>query len=284
MNSNTTLSNEELLQRVYLWLKKKYGDKPVPRFEINTSTLSVLYQLSQLNESRDRDCEVLIEEYKQRTEGYKEEAQRLKTVVTKDIGLQLNENEQSILNSCVQSLASVALVLDLKDTQTSSYLMAVNDLKLKLDMLLVQRSVERKKGVEMVNRTQVVIQKLAELKHVMEQLEERSTIGRQTMNMRRADISYMKSKAAEYQQIVDANPPDALNQTENKQHFTHTELVHKAEELQGLQEMTSELQDKLSSFIDLPPDIALAKIKIEEAKNRLTDVQERLTQRLNGIL
>jgi len=279
----TPLSNEQLYQEVYSWLKKKYGDKPIPRFEVNNYTLSVLYQLSQLNTNRDRDGELLIAEYKQKTEEYKEEGQRLRNIVTKDVGLQWNENEQSTLNSCIQSLASVAAILNIKDTQTSSYLMAINDLKLKLESVLVQRGMERKKGAEIVNRTQNVIQKLAELKHVMEQLEQRSTIGRQTMNMRRADITYMKSKADEYQQTIDIHN-QSQPQQDDAHRYTHTELVQEAEKLHGLQEMTSQLQETLASFVDLPPDIALAKMKIEEAKMRLSDVQEKLTQRLNGML
>lgn len=70
--SKEKMMQEELFQYVYAWLKKKYKNNPIPRFEVTPTTLATLYNIAKINESRDRDCELMISEYEQRAAEYSE--------------------------------------------------------------------------------------------------------------------------------------------------------------------------------------------------------------------
>lgn len=56
--------------QVNSWLNSVFGDQPVPRFEVNTRTMDVLYQLAQSSEARCRDTTLLIEDLKQKASEY----------------------------------------------------------------------------------------------------------------------------------------------------------------------------------------------------------------------
>ncbi len=56
--------------QVSQWLRKVFGQQPVPEFEVNTRTVEVLYELAENSEMRCRETELLIQDHKQKTEEY----------------------------------------------------------------------------------------------------------------------------------------------------------------------------------------------------------------------
>lgn len=64
-----------LLWQVTLWLKKIYGNQPVPQYEVNARTIDILYELVECNEARDRDVSLLIEDMKQKATEYEAEGE-----------------------------------------------------------------------------------------------------------------------------------------------------------------------------------------------------------------
>ncbi|ETE61213.1 HAUS augmin-like complex subunit 1, partial [Ophiophagus hannah] len=81
-------------EKVTSWLKKVFGEQPIPLFEVNAQTVDILYELAECNESRDRDVNLL------------------------------SKDTMSYLNS----LVDIALVLETKDTSLASFIPAINDL------------------------------------------------------------------------------------------------------------------------------------------------------------
>uniref|UniRef100_A0A8C3PQ90 HAUS augmin-like complex subunit 1 n=1 Tax=Calidris pygmaea TaxID=425635 RepID=A0A8C3PQ90_9CHAR len=55
---------------VVTWLKKVYGNEPIPECEINESTVDFLYNLAECNEARESDAVLQIENMKQKAEEY----------------------------------------------------------------------------------------------------------------------------------------------------------------------------------------------------------------------
>lgn len=43
------------------------------------------------------------------------------------------------------------------------------------------------------------------------------------------------------------------------------------------------MQEVLASYMDLPPDISMAKLKIEEARAKLSILEDSLSAKLGGI-
>jgi len=282
--STAPATQDELFQYVYAWLKKKYKSRQIPHFEVTPRTLSVLYSLAQLNEGRDSDAEAIIQECEQRTKEFNAEASRLQNVL-QAAHLTVNHgNPQSLLNACVETLASIALTLGIKDTQTSSYYIAINNLKLEMDSVASRRASEQQLMSAVILKTQQALQRLSKLRSVMEQLEEKAAKGRHTNHVRQGEISYMTTKRAEYEQEVqDFNKQMEVEEVDLT-NYSHSVLVRSAEQLNQLQAMTDKVNEVLSSYMDLPPNVGLAKLKIDSAKEQLANLEEKLSAQLNGIL
>lgn len=64
-----------LLWQVTLWLRKLYGSRPVPRYEVNERTVDILHEVMECNEERDRDVLLLIEDMKDQATKYEAEGE-----------------------------------------------------------------------------------------------------------------------------------------------------------------------------------------------------------------
>lgn len=58
------------LFQVQIWLEKVFGDKSVPAYELNQYTLPVLYAVMKRNTEREKQTQLLVEEYRQKAEEY----------------------------------------------------------------------------------------------------------------------------------------------------------------------------------------------------------------------
>ncbi|XP_019508259.1 PREDICTED: HAUS augmin-like complex subunit 1 [Hipposideros armiger] len=58
---------------VAAWLKKIFGDHPIPKYEVNPRTTEILHHLSERNRVRDKDIHLVIEDLKQKASEYESE-------------------------------------------------------------------------------------------------------------------------------------------------------------------------------------------------------------------
>lgn len=264
---------------MYAWLKSKFGDKPIPRFEITARTLSTLYTLARLNASRDADVDFLIQDAAHYTEEYKQQGLQLQRVLD-DVGIDTAQIEpRSSIHACTSAMVSLASTLQLKDTQNSSFFVGINELRQESDRLEQQQIAERQVLKDLMAKTTQVVQRIAELKRVLEQLEEQSLVAQHTTSTRSAQISYLSDKAAEYQETLDNSRKISVDPE-----ITHEFLLAESSRLSELRTLTNHVNEVLASHKDLPPDISLAKLRIEEARAKLVVLEENLSSKLGGII
>lgn len=60
-------------EQVFNWLQQVYGEDPIPQFEINSFTLSVLEQLASRNLEQNKHAEIITKDYIQKTAEYSAE-------------------------------------------------------------------------------------------------------------------------------------------------------------------------------------------------------------------
>ncbi|KAM9262676.1 HAUS augmin-like complex subunit 1 isoform 2-T4 [Morus bassanus] len=116
---------EDEEQRVTLWLKKIYGNQPIPQYEVNARTVSILYELAEDSEATDRDISLLIEDMKEQEAEYKAQAEYLQSILTESLHLSpfsLSEEGVRYFNAVVNSAVTLgvkdtSLVWDLKKTE-----------------------------------------------------------------------------------------------------------------------------------------------------------------------
>lgn len=52
------------------WLSTVFGDQAIPRFEVNTRTVDILYQLAEISETRCNETSNLVDDFKQKASEY----------------------------------------------------------------------------------------------------------------------------------------------------------------------------------------------------------------------
>uniref|UniRef100_A0A2K6QD65 HAUS augmin like complex subunit 1 n=1 Tax=Rhinopithecus roxellana TaxID=61622 RepID=A0A2K6QD65_RHIRO len=86
--------------QVAAWLKKIFGDHPIPQYEVNPRTTEILHHLSERNRVRDRDVCLVVEDLKQKASEYEsEETGKIKATdytFEEKIGILFRLNAESI--------------------------------------------------------------------------------------------------------------------------------------------------------------------------------------------
>ncbi|XP_031953030.1 HAUS augmin-like complex subunit 1 isoform X2 [Corvus moneduloides] len=258
---------EEKLIRVTLWLKKLYGDKPVPRYEVNERTVDILHEVMECNEERDRDVSLLIEDMKDQAAKYEAEAKYWQDILEESLGLSVDSLSQEAttdLNDLVES----AMALEVEDTSLTSFYGAINYMTSELFKT-------KSKNEEMELKLNTLTKKLASTLTMEKQLEEdikKITESQEAENAKAASRSknliFLEKKSEDLKiRVKDAEKQ--LIATGLDQSLTHEALVKLSEELAAVQEKLKPLKKEVESYHDLPPSIALARVMVEEARNEL---------------
>ncbi|XP_030893317.1 HAUS augmin-like complex subunit 1 isoform X1 [Leptonychotes weddellii] len=139
-------AQEEKEAQVAAWLKKIFGDHPIPQYEVNARTTEILHHLSERNRVRDRDVYLVIEDLKQKASEYESEAMLWDIsckLIQSNSGTLKAKHLQSLLMESVNfspanlsstgsrylnALVDSAMALETKDTSLASFIPAVNDL------------------------------------------------------------------------------------------------------------------------------------------------------------
>ncbi|NWI83959.1 HAUS1 protein, partial [Dryoscopus gambensis] len=117
--------------QVTLWLKKIYGDMPVPKYEVNERTVDILHEVMEFNEENDRDVSLLIEDMKDQATKYEAEANYWQDILGESLGLSVGSLSQEgtmALNDLVES----AMALEVEDTSLTSFYSAINHMSSEL--------------------------------------------------------------------------------------------------------------------------------------------------------
>nr|XP_024653860.1 HAUS augmin-like complex subunit 1 [Macaca nemestrina] len=106
---------EERETQVAAWLKKIFGDHPIPQYEVNPRTTEILHHLSERNRVRDRDVYLVVEDLKQKASEYESEAKYLQDLLMESVNFSpanLSSTGSRYLNALVDS----SVALETKDT------------------------------------------------------------------------------------------------------------------------------------------------------------------------
>ncbi|CAH7087758.1 HAUS augmin-like complex subunit 1 [Phodopus roborovskii] len=270
---------EERELQVAAWLKKVFGDRPIPQYEANPRTTEILYHLSERNRVRDRDISLVIEDLKQKANEYESEAKHLQDFLMESVNFSpanLSNTGSRFLNALVDS----AIALETKDTSLASFIPAVNDLtsdlfrtkskneEIKLELEKLEKNLTATLVLEKCLREDL---KKAEL----HQSEERAKVDSRLQNM-----DFLKAKAAEFRFGIQA-AEEQLSARGMDASLSHRSLVALSEKLTELKQQTIPLKKKLESYLDLMPNPSLAQVKIEEAKRELDAIEAELTRKVD---
>ncbi|KAI8507759.1 HAUS augmin-like complex subunit 1 [Branchiostoma belcheri] len=264
-------------RKVRHWLEQMFGGETVPPYEVNETTITVLYDLACKNQAVDKDTNLLLEDLGQKADEYNAEARRLSRTL-QSIGL-TPESLTKTGTTALSTLVSTAQTLELKNTSTTSYLLAMKDLSQEALDVEDSRREEQHLSKELLRKTTTAMAHLNAIERDEESLEQREKMTGPDLEKKAQTAVFLQSKAAEYRnslrQLRGQLEASGVDPT-----LYHHKLVNQAEELDKKREKIAELRAQLDSYHSLPPDISLARVKIEEAKRELAGLEEEINRKL----
>ncbi|KAH0627797.1 hypothetical protein JD844_008195 [Phrynosoma platyrhinos] len=200
---------------VAAWLKKSFGDQPVPPYEADARTIDILYELAECNESRDGDTALLIEDMTQKAAEYESDVVRYSNGVM----------------SFIPAINDLTSDLYAAESKNKDMELELSNLRKKLTSALV-----------LEKRLQDDLMKTEELLVVEKAKAESRTQNMKFLKDKSEDIKF-RIKAAEEQ--LSASGLDTS--------LTHESLVNLSEKLAEIKKEAAPLKKKLESYLDLTP-------------------------------
>ncbi|XP_016476699.1 AUGMIN subunit 1-like isoform X2 [Nicotiana tabacum] len=209
------------------------------------------------------------------------QAARMREIL-ESVGL-AQESLPSNVVSSAHVLAKVANLLDIRDTELSSFLVAVADLSLRKTAVEEKRAKVQQESKVLLEYTRKAIARLTYLKRTLSQLEDDISPCEAQMENWKTNLAIMESKERQYLQEYGYYKA-VLNRVGYTPEISHGVLVEMAEHKKDLEKKTKPILDTLRSYQDLPPDKALAALAIEDKKRQYAAAEKYLEDVLQSAL
>ncbi|KAL5703149.1 AUGMIN subunit 1 [Ranunculus cassubicifolius] len=271
------------IAEVKAWLVSQFEGvgKDVPDFEYTPRSVAHLHDLATISQAKTQAAGIVAADFRQKALEYRSQAARIKEIL-ENVGLSQESLSQNAVAS-VQVLANVANLLNIRDTETSSYLVAMGDIALRKTGVEEKRASVQKESRVLLDYTRKAIARLTYLKRTLAQLEDDVTNCEAQMAHWKTNLAIMLSKERQYLQ-QHANYKAILNRTGYTPDISHGVLVEMAEHTKELENKTKPALDTLRSYQDLPPDKALAALAIEDKRRQYAEAEKYLEEVLHSAL
>ncbi|XP_007486684.1 HAUS augmin-like complex subunit 1 isoform X2 [Monodelphis domestica] len=270
---------EEKSEKIASWLKKIFGDQPIPKYEMNPRTTDILYHLSECNRVRDRDTSLVIEDLKQKAREYESEARYLQDLLLESVNLSFT-SLSSIGSSYLNALVDIALVLETKDTSLASFIPAVNSLTADL-FRTKSRNEEMEHELSKLGKNLTATLMLEKcLREDLKKAELHLSMEKAKVDSRISNMDFLKAKSDDLRLRIKI-AEEQLSARGMDASLSHQSLLTLSEKLAELKQQTAPLKKRLESYLDLMPNPSLAQVKIEEAKRELNSVDAELTMKVD---
>ncbi|KAJ8759990.1 hypothetical protein K2173_010846 [Erythroxylum novogranatense] len=278
-----TISDAARIAEVKAWLSSQFDatGKDVPEFEYTPRSIAHLYNLATVSQAKTQAAVIVANDFRQKAAEYRAQAARIREIL-EHVGLAQESLPSNVVASS-QVLANVANLLNIRDTELSSFLVAMGDISLRKTGVEEKRAKVQKESKILLDYTRKAIARLTYLKRTLAQLEDDVAPCESQMENWRTNLAVMASKERQYFQQY-SNYKALLNRVGYSPEISHSVLVEMAEHRKDLEKKTKPILDTLRSYQDLPPDKALAALAIEDKKRQYAAAEKYLEDVLHSAL
>ncbi|KAK9671245.1 hypothetical protein RND81_12G016100 [Saponaria officinalis] len=271
------------VQEVKAWLVSQFDivGKDVPEFEYTPRSIAHLHNLATVSQAKTQAAAIVANDLRQKAAEYRSQAARIREIL-ENVGLAQESLPSNVVGSA-QVLASVSNLLNIRDTEFSSFLVAMGDLSLRKSAVEEKRAKVQKESKVLLDYTRKAIARLTYLKKILAQLEDEVPPCEKQMENWNNNLTVMVSKEREYNQRC-SNYKAVLNRVGYSPEISHGVLVEMAEHRKELDKKTKPILDTLRSYQDLPPDKALASLAIEDKRRQYAAAEKYLEDVLQSAL
>ncbi|XP_073156915.1 AUGMIN subunit 1 [Henckelia pumila] len=282
-NGGSTGFDASRIAEVKAWLVSQFdaAGKDVPEFEYTPRSITHLHNIATRSQAKTQAATIVANDFRQKAAEYRSQAVRIREIL-EHVGL-VQESLPSNVVSSSQVLANVANLLNIRDTELSSFLVAMADLSLRKTAVEEKRAKVQSESKELLDYTRKAIARLTYLKRTLAQLEDEIAPCEAQMEQWNTNVAIMDSKERQYLQQY-SNYKAMLNRVGYSPEISHGVLVEMAEHRKDLEKKTKPILDTLRSYQDLPPDKALAALAIEDKRRQYAAAEKYLEDVLQSAL
>ncbi|GMI67174.1 augmin 1, EMBRYO DEFECTIVE 2819 [Hibiscus trionum] len=276
-------SDAARIAEVKAWLAAQFDavGKEVPDFEYTPRSISHLYNLATVSQAKTQAANIVANDFRQKAAEYRSQAARIREIL-ESVGLAQESMPSNVIASA-QVLANVSNLLNIRDTELSSFLVAMGDISLRKTGVDEKRAKVHKESKTLLEYTRKAIARLTYLKRTLAQLEDDVAPCDAQIENWKTNLGVMASKERQYMQQYN-NYKALLNRVGYTPEINHGVLVEMAEHRKDLEKSTKPILDTLRSYQDLPPDKALAALAIEDKKRQYAAAEKYLEDVLQSAL
>ncbi|XP_071547665.1 HAUS augmin-like complex subunit 1 [Panulirus ornatus] len=263
------IKHREVLQ----WLQEVYGEEQIPPYEKTERSIGILHQLMTASKCSEGNAKVLAEDYAKKAAEYSGEGRQLgKWLEPVKIKTSILSQESQ---KGLMALASTAQVLDVQIPTSTNIILAMNQLEMDHMQVVNEREQERGRTFRLLEMRKELSRKLDEIRGILQQAE--ATWSQQQEEYAR-DIKqeeFIREKKKNYSNDI-IQYEAKLSQVGVTENIKHGTLVKQWSELQELEKQMKNLELQLKNYT-LPPDITLAEVKVQEARQELAAIMDSFT-------
>ncbi|KAG0718677.1 HAUS augmin-like complex subunit 1 [Chionoecetes opilio] len=257
-------------KEVVSWLREVYGGEQIPPYEKTERGITLLHSLMTASRRSEDNSQILAEDFVTKTSEYSAEAKQLNKWLhaVNIVPEVLSEEGQTRLTA----LAHTAQTLDVQIPTCTNVILAMNELEMNHMQVLARRKQEQTRTSHLLEMSREVSGKLEEVRGIHQQAEMTWQQQQEEHAKNTKQEGFVKEKCNNY--LADISSYEArLNKVGMTGSITHQALGTQWTELQALEKQVSELEDELRSYT-LPPDLALAQVEVEAARQELSSIME----------
>ncbi|KAM7524449.1 hypothetical protein LguiA_014351 [Lonicera macranthoides] len=265
------------------WLVSQFdaAGKDVPDFEYTPRSISYLHNIATVSQAKTQAAAIVANDFRQKAAEYRSQAARIREIL-ENVGL-AQESLPSNVVASAQVLSNVANLLNIRDTELSSFLVAMGDVSLRKTGVEEKRAKVQKESKALLDYTRKAIARLTYLKRTLAQLEDDVAPCEAQIENWKTNLTIMQSKERQYLQQY-SNYKAMLSRVGYTPEISHGVLVEMAEHRKELERTTKPILDTLRSYQDLPPDKALAALAIEDKKRQYAAAEKYFEDVLQSAL
>lgn len=281
--TESAVSDASKIAEVKSWLAAQFDatGKEVPDFEYTPRSIAHLHNLATLSQAKTQAAGIVANDFRQKAAEYRSQAARIREIL-ENVGLSQGSLPSNVVESA-QVLSSVADLLNIRDTELSSFLVSIADISLRKTGVEEKRAKVQKESRILLDYTRKAIARLSYLKRTLLQLEDDIAPCESQLLNWETNLEVMISKERQYLQ-QHSNYKAVLKRVGYIPEISHGILVEMVEHKKDLEKKTKPILDTLRSYQDLPPDKALAALAIEDKKRQYAAAEKYLEDVLQSAL
>ncbi|XP_065199212.1 HAUS augmin-like complex subunit 1 [Sycon ciliatum] len=269
-------SISERHDQVMKWLQDTLGE--TPSFEVNETTVGALYDVMTKSVSANTRAVLLGDDAKQRSKEYGKECVRLSGTLSR-IGLRADMLDKPS-TAALDSLASVAESTELRDVHLPTFHVGLSQLCSAVEDENIASVDLRQRQQEIIARTKQALVQINTLKQMHARLAQKTTADAETSARSQQEVAFCHAKAQQYQQEI-TGLQAKLRDSGFQEDIEHQKLVQQAADLEQRRELLRPLKAKLQSFHNLPADLRLSTVKLEQLRQEVESLEKQLSSSIN---